>query len=349
MGGLNMNEEFVINLVSKHLDKQNKISESTFNQIFAALNSEQKQSVRSCLHKYGIAVGYEKGVVQNKTQVIKEEKKQPKTSDYTKQHALKNLSNEQLCVLHQQGNELALTCLVENNQNMVWSRVAKYSKRYRHKLDEEDLVAFGNIGLLKAADKYDVYHENKFMTYAIYWIDQMIMRSIADFGFTIRIPIHVFEAINKVLRLKRQHLELSREQFYELLSEEGISREKYDYLMMISENILSISSLNCLVGENEETELGDFVPNLAEESIEEIVERQSLRSILDEILEGLSYREKEIIRLRFGLVDGVPRTLQQVGKVFGISRERIRQIESKALKRLRHPSRAKKIKDYIVK
>lgn len=344
-----MNEEFVINLVSKYIDKHNRISESTFNQIFTAFNSEQKQSVRSCLYKYGIAVGHEKGVFQNEIQVIKEEKKQPRTSTYTKQHVLKNLSNEQLCVLHQQGNELALTCLIENNQRLVWSRVAKYFGRYKHKLDEEDLMAFGNIGMMKAADKYDVSHENKFATYAIFWIDQSIMRSIADFGFTIRIPVHAFEAINKVIRLKRQHIQASKAEFYEILNEAGISRDKYEQLMIISQNILTISSLNSLVGEDEETELSEFVTSPNEPTVEELVEKEWLREALEEVLGSLKKKEQDILKLRFGLEDGIPRTLEQVGKVYGVTRERIRQIEAKALGKLNHPSRRKKIEDYIMK
>lgn len=349
MGGLNMNEGFVINLVSKYVDKHNRISESTFNQIFAALNSEQKQSVRSCLHKYGIAVGHENRVFQNEIQVIKEDKKQPKTLRYTKQQALKNLSNEQLCVLHQQGNELALTCLIENNQRLVGSRVAKYFGRYKHKLDEEDLMAFGNIGMMKAADKYDVSHENKFTTYAIFWIDQSIMRSIADFGFTIRIPVHAFEAINKLIRLKRQHIQASKTEFYEILNEAGISRDKYEQLMIISQNILTISSLNSLVGEDEETELSEFVTSPNEPTVEELVEKEWLREALEEVLGSLKKKEQDILKLRFGLEDGIPRTLEQVGKVYGVTRERIRQIEAKALGKLNHPSRRKKIEDYIMK
>lgn len=344
-----MNEAFVIKLVTKHLDKQKKISEGTFNKIFVALDSEQKNSVRVCLHKYGITIGDDETINQSTIKVIREDKKEAKFQSHTQHKVLKNLSNEQLCVLHQQGNELALGCLIENNQRLIWSRVAKYSGRYKHKLDEEDLMAFGNIGMMKAADKYDVSHENKFSTYAIFWIDQLIMRSIADFGFTIRIPVHLFDAVNKLLRLKREHMELSKKEFYEVLSQEGISRDKYEQLMIVSQNILTISSLNSLVGEEEETELGDFIINPNELTVEELVEKNSLSEKLEEILEELTKKEQEVLKLRFGLEDGIPRTLEQVGKMFGVTRERIRQIESKALIKLSHPSRRKKIEDYIIK
>lgn len=344
-----MNEEFVIKLVTKHLDEQRKIDKGKFDQIFIALNLEQKNSVRECLHKYGIAVSDERNIKFDKINVIQVEKKPAIIQDYAQHKTLKNLSNEQLCVLYQQGSTVALGCLLENNQKLIWSRVIRYSGRYKHKLDEEDLIAFGNMGMMKAAEKYDIRNDNKFATYAIYWIDQSIMRSIADFGFTIRVPVHMFEAVNKVLRLKQRYMESSKEEFYQILQQQGINQDRYRQLMVVSQHILTIQSLNSLVGEDDETELGEFITDSHQLTVEELVEQNLLREKIEEVLEELTDKEKNILRLRFGLKDGVPRTLEQVGKVYGVTRERIRQIESKALSKLNHPSRRKKIEDYMMK
>ena len=349
-----MNKEFLINLVSTHLDLNNTISENKFNEVFATFNGTQKSDVRLCLKEYGIAIVTEPLVLkyeetsENKQQSTKSAKI-IKTSEYITQKNLRGLTNEQLCVLYQKGNELALSSLMQNNEKLVWSRVRKYSGRYRHKLDLEDLLAFGNMGMMKAADRYDVTYESRFTTYAIHWIDQAILRSIADFGFTIRIPVHVFEDVNRLARVEREGAGKSKEEFYLMLQEKGITPKKYEQLKVISRDILTVASLNSIVGDTDETELGEFIINDEQMTVEAQVERSCLKDSIDLILEDLTSREREIIQLRFGLGDGIPKTLEQVGKIYGVTRERIRQIEAKALKKLKSPCRVRKIQAYSVR
>lgn len=365
---LEMRDRYVADLVESAKKTNNVITTSEVSEYLAdlKLTVEDIEASYDMLEKEGITIvnsrdeipDYDEddddGVVLNEEGGIDVDKTVPKnvpTDDpvrmYLKEIGKVSLltaeEERELAIRMQNGDEEAKNKLCESNLRLVVSIAKRYLNRG---LTFLDLIQEGNLGLIKAVDKFDYTKGFKFSTYATWWIRQAITRSIADQARTIRIPVHMVETINKLIRIQRQLLqEYGREPTAEEIAKEmGITVEKVREIKKISQDPVSLETP---IGEEEDSHLGDFIPDDDVQAPVDAAAYTMLKEQLMEVLDTLSEREKKVLMLRFGLEDGRPRTLEEVGKEFNVTRERIRQIEAKALRKLRHPSRSKKLKDYL--
>ena len=261
-----------------------------------------------------------------------------------------NQSNEILCKLIQEGNGQAKQDLCVKNRMLVCKVAQRYERFFGNDLSFEDLEQAGMMGMLKAAEKFHIEYGYNFSTYAMWWIRQAITREVYDHGFTIRVPVHMMERIGKINAADRKLQTKSltnRERVEGIADLLDIPVEYVDYCLAVQNTLLNNTSLDTPIGEDEDTALMDMISEDSVLSVEDQVAANVLGNIINELLETLTERQRKVLELRFGLKDGRERTLEEVGQVFGVTRERIRQIEAKALRKLRHPSRSRKIKDFL--
>ena len=356
-----------LNSLIKEYKKAGKVQYDELNKKFAEpmnLNADQMDKIIEHVEDAGISVVDENG---------EPSKASLKAADHTAEEAKKETSSslssgvkvndpvrmylkeigrvpllsadeeKELALKIEQGDEEAKQHLAEANLRLVVSIAKRYVGRGMSLLD---LIQEGNMGLMKAVEKFDYRKGFKFSTYATWWIRQAITRAIADQARTIRIPVHMVETINKLIRIQRQMLQdLGREPIPEEIGAEmDMPTQKVRDILKIAQEPVSLETP---IGEEDDSHLGDFIEDQDATSPADHAAYELLKEQLNDVLDTLTDREENVLRLRFGLDDGRTRTLEEVGKVFGVTRERIRQIEAKALRKLRHPSRSKQLKDFM--
>ena len=359
-----MNEEIIINMVKPYI-KNNSITYNEFDSIYNFLSKKEQYLVVEILFKNNICLVDEEvkeesyktnlhNIDKNKLNndnLFKDNGKIKDDLDLVNYTNIKQ-SNEILCSLIKQNNRQSKQDLCIKNKQLIDKYVCEYQKYYSNRLDFEDLEQVGYIGLIKAAERYNSNMGTMFSTYAVFWIKQSIFREIMNNGFAIRIPVYMMEKINKVTRLNHKLIAqgIEYEERLQIVCDEiGETQNVVKKCLFFRDSVLSYTSLNSLIGEEENTEILEIIKDDMQPSIEDIVMFKSLQETLRQVLNTLKPRERDILKLRFGIDDGRTRTLEEVGEVYGLTRERIRQIEKKAIKKMRHPSRSKKLREYIKK
>ncbi len=356
-----MNEEVIMGMVQPYL-KNNSLLYSEFEKIFNMLSVKEQISVSDILDRKGITILeesddediqnfeilYDESIfdddIEESSSIQAEE-----SSQYLRINKKVHQSNEILCVLIQNGDMQAKQDLCTKNEGLVRSEVTKYARYLGHDLEYDELLQVGMIGMLRAAEKFEIERGLKFSTYALWWIRQAIIREIGDHGFTIRVPIHRMDQIARISRLERI-CEMKGLDYYDRIKaiseESGLDEETVEYCMMIRSHYLKDVSLDTPVGEEQESTLSEYVPDNYQPSVENAVENNALKEAINDVLDQLTERERDIIELRFGLNGREPHTLEAVGQAYNVTRERIRQIESKAVRKMRNPSRARMLRDF---
>ncbi|MCH5200717.1 MAG: sigma-70 family RNA polymerase sigma factor [Oscillospiraceae bacterium] len=367
-----MNEEVILSMVAPYV-KDRAITYDEFDKLFSILSLREQYAVTDILFINGINlvdnhvdedtivfdVDNENASVEDfeddfevlyDDAIFKDKGISDTNSKRLVVHKTIRQSNEILCHLIQQGNAQAAQDLCIKNKSLVDKYATAYEKRYDNRLDFEDLEQVGFLGLIKAAQRFNIQQDVSFSTYAVYWIKQSIAREIMDNGYLVRIPVHMMERINKVMSVNNRILEsdVSLDDRIRRISEElDLTEENVRECIFLKNNYLSYTSLETPIGDESDSVLGDFIPDKEEISIEQIVFKKELRKELESVLQHLNPKEQEVIKLRYGWDDGKPRTLEEIAGIFNRSRERIRQIEKRAERKLRHPKRSCHLKIFM--
>lgn len=336
-----LNKDFILSLISPLLNSKNELSEAEFFELFGHLEQKEQYEVVNIMIENNI------DYIDEKEEESKElDKTNLFVSTSTEHRALKNLSNELLCHMAQNGNPYAVSAIIENNKRFIYKIALKVNDVFKqNSLSLEDLFQEGCIGVLEAIKCFDTSKDIKFVTYSWHWIRQKIGRAIMDTGYLIRIPVHKFDKMIKVLNCQKQNIDASTAELSNILGD--INEDEVIEVLIISENYLNTTSLNVLVGEDHSTELADILPHEPEMTLEDEIILHSLQEEINKVLQTLTTREQKILDLRFGITDGDVRTLEEVGEICNVTRERIRQIQANALRKLRYPSKSKKLKDFL--
>ncbi len=372
-----MNENKVIAMVKPYI-KDNELTYDEFDQIFSMLSLHEQYSAIEVINKNGIELVDEHkltfsnvmkdafddkersglSIEQNPMSINNKSNPTVACKNEDEEHQERfllvrnriDLSNKVLAQMIQEGDMQAKQDLCIKNQRLVDKYVNAYLHVLGNKLDFEDLEQAGMIGMLTAAERYDINANTEFSTYAVWWIKQAISREIIDNGYTIRIPVHKMEQIQKVTRLNSEYLAESdyHKRIEMISSASGLSEELVEECLQLSDQFVRTVSLDLPVGENEDTPLTEMISYLEEQSTEDLLIQGAMKEQIKDLIDSLRPREQQVIRLRFGFDDGRERTLEEVGKELGVTRERIRQIETKALNKLKHPTKRKKLKDYLI-
>lgn len=369
-----MNEKLILGMVRKYV-KNGQLTYDDFEKVFDILSTKEQYAVIDILHKNSIELvdridafsdynksGDSEDFAQASDEDFRKLYEESIESDESSQNnefdseeiflkVRKNIhmTNETLVKLIQEGDLQAKQDLCIKNARLIYAVALKYYKISGNKLELDDLVQTGMLGMLRAAETFDFSVGTKFTTYATWWIRQAITRDIFDNGFSIRIPVHKMEQIFKVCRLD---VLFSYERDYQmrlfLISDySGLPESTVEECLKLYHQYLRSASLDVPIGEDEDISLGEMIPSERDPLPEDIVSSMLLKRDLETVLETLTGKEQEVLRLRFGLDDGRARTLEEVGKYFNVTRERIRQIEAKAIRKLRHPSRSRRLIDYL--
>ena len=338
-----MNAAYISKLIRPFV-RDNKLTYDDFDKIFGFLPRKEQYSIADTVQD---DLNIE--LVDEIEELPQEDASAEDTALIVREPREIRMPNKLLIRMIQDGDEQARQDLCVKNRGLVDKFAFKYWKRFPDKLDLEDLLQEGNIGLITAAERFDFSKNTEFSTYATWWIVQKIMRAIADTGLAVRLPVYLVQKILKASGLDRhfqtQDIEL-RERLELIAREMDTTSEEIRRLFKLRDIYFRLISLDTPVGVENDTPLADFIPD-ERSTLEDDVELVILREQIDDILSTLTEREQDVLKLRYGLEDGKERTLEEVGKIFNVTRERIRQIEAKALRKLRHPARSKKLRDFL--